>query len=420
MAKFLLASGRVFEGNVFAALFSDAKPLKTDQYGRSNVLLFGTSEDDPEHSGADLTDSIMVASIDQKTNQGFLLSVPRDLYVKYGRACTSGYEGKINAAYQCGKGQKGDEKAGAEFLKGIVSKNFGVDIQYYAKVNYTALRDSVNAVGGITVQIDSDDPRGILDRNFDWKCRYKCYYVKYANGPAQLDGDHALALARARNASGGYGLGGGNFDREQYQQKIIVAIRDKASSAGVLANPVKVNGLIDSIGNNVRTNIEAGEIKTIVKIGQKTDTSKLKHLNLVDEKKPLVTTGNYGGQSIVWPVGGVYDYSAIKAYVTANLSGDTALLEGAVVDVLNGSGVSGVAQIKADSLEAAGFTIGVVSNAPAGNYGNASLYDLSKGKKPGTKTKLEKQLGVTAKTALPAGVSSTADFVIIVGSNAAN
>lgn len=418
--KFILASGRVFDGNIFTALFSDAKPLKTDQYGRANILLFGTSEDDPGHEGGDLTDSIMIASIDPKTKNGFLLSVPRDLWVKYGRACDSGYEGKINAVYQCGKGQKDDEKAGAEMLKGVVSKNFGLDIQYYTKVNYTALKDAVNAVGGITVNIDSDDPRGILDRNFDWKCKYKCYYVKHPNGPAKLDGEHALALARARNASGGYGLGGGNFDREGYQQKIIIAIRDKAMSAGVLANPVKVNGLIDTVGKNVRTNFEAGEVKSLVKLAQETDSNKLKQLTLVDEKKPLVTTGNHSGQSIVRPVDGVYDFSSIKAYVKMNLSGDTALLEGAVIDVLNGSGVVGAAQKKADELELGGFTVGIVSNAPKGSYGAVSLYDLSGGKKPGTKAKLEKQLGVTSQSSLPSGVSSDADFVIIVGSNGTN
>src|SRR5690606_36821939 len=109
----------------------------------------------------------------------------------------------------------------------------------------------------------SDDPRGIYDPNFDWECNHQCNYVKYPNGPAHLDGKHAVLLARARDSTGmGYGLADGNFAREQYQQKILVALRDKAASVGTLANPAAVAQLIDSLGNNVRTNVSTGEVKT--------------------------------------------------------------------------------------------------------------------------------------------------------------
>lgn len=419
--KALIAGGRVFDGNLFAALFSEGKPLKTDANGRVNILLFGTSEDSRDHedAGADLADSIMIASIDPQAKNGFMMSVPRDLWVKYGKACASGYEGKINVAYQCGKGQQNDERQGAEFLQKTIGTHFGIDFQYYAHVNYTALVTMVDAVGGITVEIDSDDPRGILDRNFDWKCRYRCYYVKYPNGPVQLNGEKALALARARNAQGGYGLSGGNFDREQYQQKILVALKDKATSAGTLANPAAVSGILDSLGDNVRTNFDAGEIKTLITLGQELQSNNLKRLSLVDKEDPLVTTGNYGGQSIVRPVAGVYDFSEIKNFIRKQMSGDAAALEDATVDVLNGSGVAGAAQSKADELEAKGYTVGSISNAPNGNYGTFKLYDMTKGKLPRTKAKLEKDLGVTAVSGdtLPAGVVTEADFVIIIGSN---
>lgn len=419
LVKAFLAGGRVFDGNLFAALINDGKPLQVDEYGRANILMFGTSEDDPDHDGADLTDSIMIVSVHAKNKDAFMVSVPRDLWVKYGQACSSGYEGKVNVVYLCGK-EEGGQKAGAEMLKSTVAKNFGIDIQYYAQVNYTALRQAVEAVGGITVEIKSDDPRGILDRNFDWKCRYQCYYVKWPNGPANLNGEQALALARARNASGGYGLGGGNFDREQYQQKILVALRDKAMSAGVLANPIAVNGLLDSMGDNVRTNFEAGEIKTLVKLAQDVDAGKMKSLNLIDEAKPLVTTGPYNGQSIVRPVAGVYDYSEIKSFIKAHLSGNTGVLENAVIDVLNGSGVPGAAQKQADDLEEEGYTIGSVDNAPGTAVSGVRLYDMTGGKLPATKSKLEKHFGVTAAKTPPEGVVTDADFVIIIGTNGAD
>lgn len=417
--KFLIASGRVFSGNLFSALINDGKELKKDQYGRVNILIFGTSEDDVDHDGADLTDSIMVASINPADNTGFLMSVPRDLWVKYGKACSSGYEGRINVLYQCGK-DGGDSKSGAQLLEGVVEDNFGIDIKYHVNVNYSALRQAVDAVDGITVQIESDDPRGIYDPNFDWQCNHRCNLVKYPNGPANLNGERALALARARNAAGGYGLGGGNFDREQYQQKIIIALKDKATSAGVLANPVTVTKLLDSLGDNVRTNFDAGEIKTLIKLAQQVDAKQLKRLSLVDEKKPLVTTANISGQSVVRPVTGVYDFSDIRAMLRVHLSGDNSALEGATIDVLNGSGIPGQAQTKADELEEQGYNIATVGNAPGGTYGTMQLYDLSDGKKPATKAKLQKALGVSevkSSDLLPAGAETESDFVIIIGTN---
>jgi LCP family protein required for cell wall assembly len=419
--KAFLASQSIFDGNLFG-LFSE-KRLQTDQYGRTNVLVFGTEEDSPYHrdAGGELTDSIMLLSIDQDKKDAYMLSIPRDLWVDYGRACSSGYEGKINAAYQCGKSDNNDQKEGAKFLQKTIEKNFGVSLQYYAKINFTAVIEVVDAVGGITVQIDSDDPRGVLDRNFDWECNHQCYYVNYPNGPAKLDGKRALALARARNASGGYGLGGGNFDREQYQQKILVALKKKAASAGTLANPVAVGKLIDSLGKNVRTNFDTAEIRTVTGLAQDISVENIKSLTLVDEDKPLVTTGSYSGQSIVQPIAGVYDFSQIKAYLKKNLSNDEALRESATIDVLNGSGVAGAAGRQAEKVTEAGLTVGVIGNAPSGNYGYARIYDLSESKKPTTLARLEQLFGtkVTAGSP-PSGVQSTADFVIIVGTDGAN
>ncbi|HEX4662239.1 MAG TPA: LCP family protein, partial [Candidatus Saccharimonadales bacterium] len=216
--KIFSNAGRVFNGNPLGAIFGN-KPLKQDANGRTNVLIFGTSEDDPGHDGANLTDSIMVASIDQKKKDAYLLSVPRDLWVKFGAACNSGYEGKINEVYLCGK-TGGDENSGGAAIRAKVGEVTGLDLQYSVHINYTVLKEAVDAVGGVDVTIASSDPRGILDRNFDWNCpggrSQSCYNVKYPNGPVHLDGIHALYLARARGddpLGRTYGLAGGNFDR---------------------------------------------------------------------------------------------------------------------------------------------------------------------------------------------------------------
>jgi len=417
--KIFLTSSKLFSGNIFDLLGAGAT-LKTDEYGRSNILVFGTSEDDPGHQGANLTDSIMIVSLDQKAKNAAMISVPRDLWVKYGEACSSGYEGRINAVYECGAGSNENERAGAEKLMSVVGDTFGIDIQYYAHVNYTVVRDSVNAVGGVTVEIDSDDPRGILDRNFDWRCKYKCYYVKWPNGPAKLNGDQALALARARNASGGYGLGGGNFDREQYQQKIIIALKDKAASAGTLANPVAVSGILDALGANVRTNFSAGEVKTLINLASEMPSSSIKRVSLVEQGKAVLTTGNVSGQSIVRPIAGIYNFSEVKRFVRSKLTVSATNGEEPSIQVLNGSDFGGLAGKKAAELTAAGFNdVSTGDTDTDSAYGEYVWYDLSGGKKPQALTKLKSILGTSPTgTVLPGGVQSDADFVIIVGNGA--
>jgi LCP family protein required for cell wall assembly len=418
--KALIASSKVFKGNLFDLLGS-GQQLKTDEFGRSNILVFGTSEDDgPDHGGANLTDSIMVVSLDQKNKNAAMMSIPRDLWVKFGAACNAGYEGKVNEVYNCYSDEGQNDAKGAEALMKIVGENFGIDIQYYAHVNYTVVRQSVDAVGGVDITIESSDPRGILDRNFDWICRYQCYKVKYANGPVHLDGEHALYLARARNDPTGwsaYGLPQGNFDREKNQQKILTALKQKATSAGTLSNPVAVTNLIDSLGNNVRTNFSGGEVKTLIGLGKDIPNDKIKSVSLVEEGNMMVTTGNVSGQSIVRPVAGVYDFTQIQDYVRQKLNAMNG--EAATVDVLNGSDGFGVATAKAKELKDEGMSVGVVADAPAGNYAPIQWYDLSKGKQPKTAAKLKQLLGVEAAgSSLPSGVQSTADFVIIVGNGA--
>ncbi len=418
--KFLSTGSQIFKGNVVSAIFNQGKPLQQDANGRTNILLFGTSEDDPGHPGGDLTDSIMVASINQTTKDAFLVSLPRDLWVDYGRACPAGYQAKLNALYGCFK--QTSEEAGQEALRVKAGQVLGLTVQYAVHVNYTALRQAVDAVGGITVTIDSKHPDGVLDRNFDWDCHPKpsqsCFNVKYPNGPAQLDGKHALYLARARGddpLGRTYGFSESNFDREKYQRAILIALKDKAVSAGTLANPVAVNNLLNALGNNVRTNFDADEIKTLVKLGQDINTNSINSLPLNDPTNRLVTTGNVSGQSIVRPVRGLMDYTDIQAAVKAYATGDMVKIEKAKVDVVNVSGVVGKGQTQANSLEDAGYIIANVTNGPAAlNTAAIQIFDLTN-KKPGTIKKLEAALGVTAKAGAPAGISSNSDIVVVVG-----
>lgn len=421
--KTLMAGGNVFKGNLLGLIQN--KPLKQDENGRSNILVLGTSEDDPGHQGANLTDSIMILSIDQKNKNAYMISVPRDLEVKYGEACLSGYQGKLNVYFSCVGGGTDDINATREaltktanFVGGVV----GLDIQYGVNVNYTVMRELVSAVGGITVTIESRDPRGQMDANFDWKCGatyakrlQNCppngHFIDYPNGPVNLDAEHALYLAQARGDALNYGFEQSNFDREKNQQKIVKAIREKALSAGVLTNIGKVSNIVDALGNNLRTTFEADEVQTLVSLAKDIKNEDIKSISLIDDDgdNPAVLNGN------AQPVAGMYQFGDLQAFIKKKLTSNPITREEANVAVLNGSTTSGVAKTEGDKLTALGFIVSEMDNAPEGTYAPVEVYQIGDGK-TATKEKLESLFGVKVKTTpVPFTVSEGTNFVVIFG-----
>lgn len=429
--KALIASGNVLQGNVFDLL--QARALKMDENGRSNVLVFGTSEDDPGHEAAYLTDSIMVISIDQNKKDAYMMSIPRDLIVDYGEACFAGYQGKINALYGCysDEGSKDKEAEGAAALQKKVGEILGLDVQYYAHVNYTVVRDTVKALGSIDVTIESRDPRGVMDSNFDWKCKggdarasratmvKNCppsgHFIDFPNGKVTLDAEHALYLAQARGANAPtYGLEQSNFDREVNQQKIVKGIREKAVSAGTLTNVGAVTGLIDALGNNLRTDFATAEVRTLMQLGQDIPSDSIQSVSLVKEGEELVGTG-LGG---IVPNAGSFEYGEIQAYVKKNISSDPVARESANIVVMNGTTTPGVALTESGRLTEAGYTVSNATNAPTQDYQQTTVYRINKTDKGGTATALAKRYGVELLTADPGFTyDADADFIVIIGTS---
>lgn len=421
--KILSNGGSVFKGGLLGLI--QTQPLKQDSNGRSNILVLGTSDDDPNHPGGDLTDSMMVVSIDQNSKTAAMFSIPRDLYVEYGMACPSGYQGKINAYFSCANPGTGAEAEQDRLKKtrDFIGNIFDMDIQYSVNVNNTVIVEAVDAVGGVDVDIKGNGPvpygveaGSILDRNFDWRCNYQCNYVKYSPGVHHLDGKHALYLSMARGHSAPtYGLVDSNFDREKNQQKIMVALKDKAVSTGTLTNIGKVTALMDALGNNLRTTFETSEIRTLAKLGTEVDTSNIVSISLFGEEDAVVTTGNYGGASVVMPSAGIFNYAEIQKFIAKKLSTNPVVREGANIVVANGSGVAGVAQTEADKLDALGYSISGIVNAPEGTYAPVTIYKISEGMNL-TKEKLSSRLGVEITTAAPPMiVAPGTDFLVIFG-----
>ena len=378
--------------------------LKTDKNGRTNVLIFGTSGFDMEgtdgdyvHDGAQLTDSIMLLSVDQEANDVAMVSLPRDLYV--GNTCTS--TGKINEVYYCSNLSGDDEQSGAEALENTMTDIFGLDVQYWVHVNWGALMQLVDGVGGITVTLDED----IED---DWTGTY----IK-AGEPVTLDGWHAVALARAR-----HGTMAGDFTRGNSQQKILAALQKKIMDGGIdLGTVLK---LVDVIGDNVRMNFTLEELKSVFYLAKNTSMDNVRQIPLVDYINGVyyLSTAEMNGISYVVPAAGTRDYSEIQEYVAQMVSSNPAVREDPKILVLNGSGINGLATTEQNSLAKDGFTNVEVSDAPAGEYPEKYYFYHTSDAAPGSLIILKEKYASEPlpNEEIPAGINTAGyDFVVILG-----
>lgn len=302
------ASQKMFgSGNIFSFIGGEL----TNHDGRTNLLLMGYSADDPGHAGATLTDSIMLMSLDNSTKTGYILSVPRDLYVKipgFGYA-------KINEAYQDGErsgfSAAGYPPGGAGLMEQVITNDLGVPIDYYALINYAAFRDTVNAVGGITLNIKSNDPRGLYDPNIS---PVDGGPLKLANGPQKLSGQTALNLARARGDSYyAYGFPQADFDRTEHQRQMLVALRQQAVSWKVILNPARAGHLFDGMAGNVKTDLATGNVLPLFTLFNKVSATNLQSVSLRNlNGRNLLAS--YGGALV--PAAGLNDYSDIQAAIS--------------------------------------------------------------------------------------------------------
>jgi LCP family protein required for cell wall assembly len=288
-------------------------PLK-NQSGRVNILVAGDSADDPGHQGANLTDSIMILSLDTKNHTAFLLSIPRDTWVYIP---SMGYQ-KINASNDVTNfHQAGYPNGGMGQLEELINQYFGIPIDYYALVNYSAFKDTVNALGGIRVDIQSPDPRGLYDAYT---------HLDLPNGSVTLNGQTALDLARARGdeAAGdiSYGFPNSDFDRTEHQRQMAIAIKEKATSIGFLSNPLKVARFINAIGNNVQTDLKLNDVESLYSDTKGINNSNIKSYGLNNINGQNLLTGYYStdGQDALIPAAGFNNFTQIQSVVQQLMS----------------------------------------------------------------------------------------------------
>jgi polyisoprenyl-teichoic acid--peptidoglycan teichoic acid transferase len=303
------ATNKLFDSSVFG--YIPTQSLETDSNGRTNILLIGYSVDREDGGGGgDLTDTILMLSLDKKSKDVFMLSIPRDLYVNI-----QGYGyGRINEAYQIGENnnfqQTGYSDGGAGLVEQTVETVTGLTTHYHAIVNYASVLEVVNALGGITVNIESPDPRGLYDPNF---LPEEGGPLELANGEQRIDGETALKLVRARGSAGGYGFPLSDFNRTENQQRVIIGIKNELNWLNIL-NPRQNQLLLDAVANNVVTNAPIANALPLARSIMRVDTEEIRSYTLrdIDGINLLQGITTTGGASVQIPAAGLENFTQIQ------------------------------------------------------------------------------------------------------------
>ena len=200
------------------------------------VLLLGISTD---QDGVELTDTIMVASYNPKTQKATLLSIPRDTYTGSNPSRATAYE-KINALYS--RNRRPDETLEA------VNEITGLNIEYYVVIRTEALIELVDVIGGVTFNVPID---------MDYDDSSQDLHIHLKAGEQLLDGDKAEQLVRFRhnNDETTYPDEYGNNDtgRMRTQRDFIMAtIKQTAKPENIF----KIGEILDVAERNVETNID--------------------------------------------------------------------------------------------------------------------------------------------------------------------
>lgn len=279
-----VSTGGGFFQNIVGALPGVNDELKGETEDRVNVLVLGMRGENIPGGGL-LADTIIVASIKPKENKISMISIPRDLYVDNPSLAA---KSKINAVYAYGE-QKAKGQGLAD-MRQVVGDITGLEIPYGGVINFKGFSDIVDALGGVDIELSEpfseplqfnkekvcDDyvftvPTGKYETKWRTKSGGEKYIAaqyplctnpdlecdgifKLPSGKQTLNGEDALCYVRSRETSS-------DFERAKRQQEIITKIKQKALSLGTLTDFGKISDLMDSLGNNVQTDMQLWEMK---------------------------------------------------------------------------------------------------------------------------------------------------------------
>jgi polyisoprenyl-teichoic acid--peptidoglycan teichoic acid transferase len=290
--NFTISSGLSFT-TIVKLIVDDGAQLKSTA-GKTNLLILGIGG--ANHEGGDLTDTMMVLSINRIKNTIALISLPRDVW-------SDTLKDKINSAYHYGEEKK--TGGGLTLAKVITEDIIGFPIQYSIVFDFSGFKKIIDLVGGVDINVktaftDSEYP--ITGRENDlcggdplFKCRYQ--EVHFNAGLQHFDGDRALIYVRSRHSQG---LEGTDFARGDRQQEILLALKQK------LVNPKQIFrfkqniALFHELDNTSDMDLTIGELLTIGKSIIKTKFTNIQKIS-IEEDFTVPPENDYDGRYVLVP-----------------------------------------------------------------------------------------------------------------------
>jgi LCP family protein required for cell wall assembly len=253
---------------MFINLFS-GNLRQTD--GRTNILLLGMSG--PGHEGPDMTDTIILASVENSTGSLTLISLPRDFWVPSLKA-------KVNSAFHTGF-EKQATPGGLLLSKTVVSEITNQKIHYAVGLDFAVFVQIIDLIGGLTVDV----PRAFDDFKYpipgketdpcngdpETVCRYE--HLHFDSGPQIMDGSRALKYIRSRQSADL--TEGTDFARSRRQILVIQAVKQKLMSPGIVRHPKIYLQLVSLLKANLVTDFTPREFFPLARLAWKS-----RHLTL--------------------------------------------------------------------------------------------------------------------------------------------
>ncbi len=200
------------------------------------VYISGSDSRDSNIMATGRSDVNIIATVNTETRQVLLLNTPRDFYIPLARSSSYDYPDKLTHA----------GLYGVDESKDTLAQYYGIDIDYYFRVNFTGFETIIDALGGIEVDSEHDFYSTIAPTT-----------IHYTQGINKLDGYEALYYVRER-----YAFVNGDYQRGINQMQVIQAVAEKAMSPAMLTN---FTSLMDAVDDCFKTSIPTDLITALVR-----------------------------------------------------------------------------------------------------------------------------------------------------------
>ena len=323
-----------------------AQDLIGENDDRVNFLLLGIGG--PGHDGPNLTDTILLASLQPSTGKVAVLSIPRDLGVSLPGL---GYR-KINEAYVYGVLNK-EAEGGLNLTRQAVENITGLVIPYVTVVDFQGFKQFVDMVGGVDINIE----KSFVDTAYPTE-NFGVKTIAFTAGLQHLEGEKALEYARSRHGCCGEGS---DFARSK-RQKIILEALDKNDKVQNYMSPRKILNLYDLFKQYVATSLTISELARLPKLLDKVKTENISLWQLDDGPDGLLQNAIAGGGFFLQPLDTSWDAVKRRARIMLDVAPPKPLEQKLKVGVYNATKKEGWAQTVAAVFDRDIFSVQVIAN----------------------------------------------------------